>query len=155
MQISSVRDTLRELRELGIENADVHYQLSPEELTAQTLALKQGCLSDTGALVVNTGEFTGRSPKDKFIVKDSITADTVNWNDFNLPFASENFDRLFRKITRYFSGKPVWVRDCQACADPAYRINIRVITETPWSSLFAYNMFIRPSEEELEHMESE
>ncbi len=155
MQISSVRDTLRELRELGIENADVHYQLSPEELTAQTLALKQGCLSDTGALVVNTGEFTGRSPKDKFIVKDSITADTVNWNDFNLPFTSANFDRLYRKITRYFNGKPVWVRDCQACADPAYRINIRVITETPWASLFAYNMFIRPSEEELEHMEPE
>lgn len=153
MQISSVRDTLRELRELGIENADVHYQLPPEELTEQSLALKQGCLSDTGALVVNTGEFTGRSPKDKFIVKDSITADTVNWNDFNLPFTPENFDRLYHKITRYFSGKPVWVRDCQACADPGYRINIRVITETPWANLFAYNMFIRPGEEELEHIE--
>jgi phosphoenolpyruvate carboxykinase (ATP) len=154
MQISSVRDTLRELRELGIENiANLHYQLSPDDLAAQTLALKQGCLSDTGALVVNTGEFTGRSPKDKFIVKDSITADTVNWNDFNLPFAPENFDRLYRKITRYFSGKPVWVRDCQACADPEYRLNIRVITETPWASLFAYNMFIRPAEEELETYE--
>ncbi|MBO9150659.1 phosphoenolpyruvate carboxykinase (ATP) [Chitinophaga sp. GCM10012297] len=153
MQISSVRDTLRELRALGIENADVHYQLPPEELTEQTLALKQGCLADTGALVVNTGEFTGRSPKDKFIVKDSITADTVNWNDFNLPFTPENFDRLQDKITRYFNGKPVWVRDCQACADPDYRINIRVITETPWANLFAYNMFIRPSEEELENID--
>ncbi len=62
MQISSVRDTLRELREMGIENvADVHYQLSPEELTAQTLQRSEGCLNSSGALVVNTGEFTGRS----------------------------------------------------------------------------------------------
>lgn len=156
MQISSVRDTLKELRDLGIQNAnDVHYQLSPEELVAQTLARRQGSLSDTGALVVNTGEFTGRSPKDKFIVKDSITAGSVNWNDFNLPFSAENFERLYQKVTNHFKGKDVWVRDCQACADPAYRINIRVISETPWASLFAYNMFIRPTEEELEHSDPE
>ncbi|GEP96004.1 phosphoenolpyruvate carboxykinase (ATP) [Chitinophaga cymbidii] len=154
MQISSVRDTLKELRELGIENfSDLHYQLSPEELVAQTLARRQGSLSDTGALVVNTGEFTGRSPKDKFIVKDSITAASVNWNDFNLPFSAENFERLYQKVTNHFNDKDIWVRDCQACADPAYRINIRVISETPWASLFAYNMFIRPQEEELEHIE--
>lgn len=156
MQISSVRDTLRELRDLGIENInDVHYQLSPEELVAQTLARRQGSLSDTGALVVNTGEFTGRSPKDKFIVKDSVTAASVNWNDFNLPFSAENFERLYRKVTNHFKEKDVWVRDCQACADPEYRINIRVISETPWVSLFAYNMFIRPTEEELEHTDPE
>lgn len=156
MQISSVRDTLKELRDLGIQNAnDVHYQLSPEELVAQTLARRQGSLSDTGALVVNTGEFTGRSPKDKFIVKDSITAGSVNWNDFNLPFSAENFERLYQKVTNHFKEKEVWVRDCQACADPAYRINIRVISETPWASLFAYNMFIRPNEEELEHSDPE
>ncbi|QEH43704.1 phosphoenolpyruvate carboxykinase (ATP) [Chitinophaga sp. XS-30] len=156
MQISSVRDTLKELRDLGIQNAnDVHYQLSPEELVAQTLARRQGSLSDTGALVVNTGEFTGRSPKDKFIVKDSITAGSVNWNDFNLPFSAENFERLYQKVTNHFKEKDVWVRDCQACADPAYRINIRVISETPWASLFAYNMFIRPTEEELEHSDPE
>lgn len=156
MQISSVRDTLKELRELGIENfSDVHYQLSPEELVAQTLARRQGSLSDTGALVVNTGEFTGRSPKDKFIVKDSLTAASVSWNDFNLPFSAENFERLYQKVTNHFNDKDIWVRDCQACADPAYRINIRVISDTPWASLFAYNMFIRPQEEELEHIDPE
>lgn len=153
MQISSVRDTLRELRDLGIENvADVHYQLSPEELVSQALARRQGSLNDTGALAVNTGEFTGRSPKDKFIVKDSLTVNSVNWNDFNLPFSAENFERLYQKVTNHFKEKEVWVRDCQACADPAYRINIRVITETPWANLFAYNMFLRPSEEEQEYM---
>ncbi|RAI98419.1 phosphoenolpyruvate carboxykinase (ATP) [Chitinophaga skermanii] len=156
MQISSVRDALTELKELGIENiANVHYQLTPEELVAQSVSMGQGELADTGALVVNTGEFTGRSPKDKFIVKDSLTADSVNWNDFNLPFTAENFDKLYNKITAYFSGKEVWVRDCYACADQNYRVNIRVVNEQPWANLFAYNMFLRPTEEELETMEPE
>lgn len=153
MQMSSVRNPVLDLQELGIAHvANIHYQLSPEILVSQTLARNQGVLSDTGALAVSTGEFTGRSPKDKFIVKDEQTAYTVNWNDFNIPIAPEYFDRLYQKITRYFEEKDVWVRDCYACADPEYRVNIRVITETPWASLFAYNMFLRPHEEELEYM---
>ncbi|MFY0252320.1 phosphoenolpyruvate carboxykinase (ATP) [Chitinophaga sp. 30R24] len=156
MQMSSVRNPLAGLRELGIDNvANIHYQLSPEELAEQTVASKQGVYTDTGALAVNTGEYTGRSPKDKFIVKDSITSNSVNWTDFNNPISEENFDRLYSKITRYFSGKEVWVRDCYACADKKYRINIRVITELPWSNLFAYNMFLRPSEEELENLHAD
>ncbi|UYQ93522.1 phosphoenolpyruvate carboxykinase (ATP) [Chitinophaga horti] len=156
MQISSVRDTLTELKDLGIENlANIYYQLSPEELISQTIARGQGRLTDTGALAVTTGEFTGRSPKDKFIVKDASTAGTVNWNDFNQPFEATHFDQLFTKITAYLKDKQVWVRDCSACADPAYRVNVRVITETPWANLFAYNMFLRPTEDDLEHMEPE
>lgn len=154
--MSSVRNPVADLRELGIENAaNVYYQLSPERLVKQTVERNQGVLSDTGALAVNTGEFTGRSPKDKFIVKDAITADTVNWNDFNIPFSSENFDRLYKKITAYFTGKEVWVRDCFACADNDFRIGIKVISELPWSSLFAYNMFLRPTEDELEYMHTD
>ncbi|ATL47317.1 phosphoenolpyruvate carboxykinase (ATP) [Chitinophaga caeni] len=154
MHISSVRDTLTELKELGIENIEnVHYQLTPTELVEQTVALNQGQLTDTGALVVNTGEFTGRSPKDKFIVKDELTANSVDWNDFNLPFSPENFEKLYNRITSYLAGKEVWVRDCYACADPNYRVNIRVVNEQPWANLFAYNMFLRPTEEELEHLE--
>jgi len=153
MQISSIRNPVAELRELGIANtADIHYQLSPSQLVAQTLARQQGVLADSGALAVHTGEFTGRSPKDKFIVKDENTAHTINWNDFNIPIAPVYFDRLYSRITRYFSGKAVWVRDCYACAAPEYRTAIRVITETPWASLFAYNMFLRPQEEELEYL---
>ena len=64
----------------------IHYQLSPDELTQQTLNRGEGVLNDTGALLINTGKFTGRSPKDKFTVKDALTAETVNWNDFNIPF---------------------------------------------------------------------
>ncbi|WP_240619128.1 phosphoenolpyruvate carboxykinase (ATP) [Chitinophaga costaii] len=141
-----------DLQDLGIENvAQCYYQLSPEELVAQTLARQQGMLADSGALAINTGAFTGRSPKDKYIVKDAITANTVYWNDFNIPVTPAVFDQLQQKIAHYLSEKEVWVRDSYACADQQYRINIRVITETPWASLFAHNMFLRPTEEELEY----
>ncbi|MBW8685434.1 phosphoenolpyruvate carboxykinase (ATP) [Chitinophaga rhizophila] len=153
MQVSSVRNTVADLLELGIRQTNhIYYQLEPAELISQTVTSGQGAILNNGALAVNTGQFTGRSPKDKFIVKDELTADTVNWNDFNIPVSTASFDKLYDKITRYFAGKDVWVRDGYACADPAYRVNIRVITETPWANLFAYNMFLRPSEEELEDM---
>lgn len=135
---------------------NVHYQLSPEELVQQTLRLEQGVLNDTGALVINTGEFTGRSPKDKFIVKDEITDRTVNWNEFNIPIDQKHFDIIYNKISNYYRFQTdLWVRDCYACADPNYKINIRVINEKPWNNLFAYNMFLRPTEEELSHFEPE
>jgi phosphoenolpyruvate carboxykinase (ATP) len=156
MQASSVRDFVADLTALGIRQpANVYYQLEPSVLVSQTLSRRQGALTSSGALSVNTGKFTGRSPKDKFIVKDNLTADTVNWNDFNIPVSTECFDRLYEKITAYLSGKDVWVRDCYACADPAYRINVQVINETPWANLFSYNMFLRPAEEELEYMHPE
>ena len=130
--------------------SNIHYQLSPDELAIQTVALNQGQLCDTGALVINTGEFSGRSPDDKFIVKDAITENTVNWNNFNIPIEPEYFDKLYSKMMAYLEPKEIWVRDCYACADPAYRLNIRVINENPWSNLFAANMFLRPTEDQLE-----
>jgi phosphoenolpyruvate carboxykinase (ATP) len=136
---------------LGLKfNANIHYQLSPEELTYQTVQRGEGKLNDTRALVINTGEFTGRSPDDKFTVYDHITKDTVNWNNFNIPFEPKYFDILYNKMMAYLANKEIWVRDCYACADPAYRMNVRVINEHPSSNLFAYNMFLRPGEEELE-----
>jgi phosphoenolpyruvate carboxykinase (ATP) len=136
---------------LGLKtNHHIHYQLSPEELTEQAVARNQGVVSNTGALVINTGEFTGRSPDDKFTVLDNITKDTVNWNNFNIPIEPHYFDLLYKKMMAYLGDKEIWVRDCYACADPTYRLNIRVINENPWSNLFAYNMFLRPAEAELE-----
>lgn len=133
------------------KNESVHYQLSPEELINDTLRKGQGVLNNTGALVINTGEFTGRSPKDKFIVKDDITADTVNWNEFNIPIASDYFDIIYKKVIHYLNNRPeIWVRDCFACADRQYRLGLRVINEKPANNLFAYNMFLRPTEEELD-----
>jgi phosphoenolpyruvate carboxykinase (ATP) len=136
---------------LGLRSAEnVHYQLTPEELTEQAVERGEGVLNNTGALVIKTGEFTGRSPKDKFIVKDDLTADSVHWNDFNIPIEQKYFDQLYAKMMNYLSDKEIWVRDAYACADPNYRLNIRVVNENPWSNLFAYNMFLRPKEEELE-----
>ena len=143
------------LNSYGIKNAQIHYQLSSEELVNETLRKGQGQQVSNGALAVNTGEFTGRSPKDRFIVKDDITRDKVWWGNINIPFPIDMFDRLYDKVVNYLSEKEVYVRDCYACADEAYKLNIRVINEYPWSNMFAYNMFLRPTESELENFDPE
>ena len=134
----------------GIKNAKVNYQLSSEELHKKTLQKGQGEEAASGALAVNTGEFTGRSPKDRFIVKDDVTRERVWWGNVNIPFPPDMFDKLYDKVADYFSGKEVYVRDSYACADEKYKLNIRVITETPWANMFAHNMFLRPNDEELD-----
>lgn len=106
-------------------------------------------------MAVTSGEFTGRSPQDRFIVKDAITEDKVWWGNINIPFESDKFDALYKKVTNYLSGKEIYVRDSYACADPNYRLNIRVITEYPWSNQFAYNMFLRPTDVELDNFTPE
>lgn len=153
MSVSTMPETLHNvLANTGINTTQpIHYQRTPAQLSEATVALGQGVLNDTGALLINTGEFTGRSPKDKFCVKDDITADAVHWNDFNIPISAEVFDRMYTKLTNHLSEKEIWVRDAYVCADPKYRLNIRVVNENPWSNLFAYNMFLRPQESELEN----
>jgi phosphoenolpyruvate carboxykinase (ATP) len=142
------------LQGLGLTlNKPVHYQLSPQELTEICVANGTGVLNDTGALVINTGEFTGRSPKDKFTVKDAITENTVHWNDFNIPISPEHFDVVYNKMMAHLNNLELYVRDAYACAHPDYRLNIRVINELPANNLFAYNMFLRPTEEELENFQ--
>ena len=139
------------LEPYGIKNAKVRYQLTPEQLHKITIEKKQGVETSTGALAVNTGEFTGRSPQDRFIVKDEVTQDKVWWGAINIPFDPNNFDKLYDKVVSYLSNKEVFVRDSYACADKNYKLNIRVITEYPWSNQFAYNMFLRPTKEELQN----
>ncbi len=134
----------------GIKNAEVHYQFSPNELHDITVEKRQGKTASSGALAVNTGEFTGRSPKDRFIVKDDMTKDRVWWGDINIPFESDKFQKLYDKVVDYLSEKELFVRDSYACAEDNYRLNIRIINEYPWSNMFAYNMFLRPTEAELE-----
>lgn len=132
---------------------NIHYQLPPTILTEQTIALGQGVLNDTGALVIETGEFTGRSPDDRFIVLDDVTRDAVNWNHFNIAIEPHYFDQLHKKVLAYLEEKDIWVRDAYACANPEYRLNIRVMNEHPWANLFAYNMFLRPEESELDNFQ--
>src|SRR5689334_20450033 len=124
MSIPTVSIHKKSLLRLGLKNTEsIHYQLTPEELVQDTLRLGEGVLNDSGALLIRTGEFTGRSPKDKFTVKDETTADSVHWNEFNLPFETKYFDIIIQKITNYLDKLPeIWVRDCYACADPRYRL---------------------------------
>ncbi|MBP2831415.1 phosphoenolpyruvate carboxykinase (ATP) [Aquimarina sp. U1-2] len=143
------------LKHYGIKDATMRYQLSPKELQEEVMQKGQGQLTKSGTLAVNTGEFTGRSPKDRFIVKDHITKDKIWWGDINIPFEPDAFDALYDKVTSYLSGKEIFVRDSYACADPEYRLNIRVINEYPWSNMFAYNMFLRPTNEELKDFDPE
>ncbi|MEZ4809530.1 MAG: phosphoenolpyruvate carboxykinase (ATP) [Allomuricauda sp.] len=143
------------LKPYGIRHDHVHYQLSPDELHDITLEKRMGKEASSGTLAVNTGEFTGRSPQDRFIVKDAITEDRVWWGNINIPFESEKFDKLYDKVIAYLNEKELYVRDCYACADEDYKMGIRVINEYPWSNMFAYNMFLRPSEEELDSFEPE
>ncbi|MEW7280628.1 phosphoenolpyruvate carboxykinase (ATP) [Aquimarina sp. 2201CG1-2-11] len=138
------------LKNYGIENATMRYQLSSEQLQEEVVQNDQGKITSSGALSIKTGEFTGRSPKDRFIVKDQITEDKVWWGDINIPFDEKAFDALYNKVTKYLSGKEIFVRDSYACADPEYKLNIRVLNEYPWSNMFAYNMFLRPETKELE-----
>ncbi len=152
MSVPTISFSTENLVKLGLKHSEnIHYQSSPEELVQDTLRMGEGVLTESGALAINTGEFTGRSPNDKFTVKDETTETSVHWNNFNIPIEEKYFHIIHKKITDYLNQqKEIWVRDCYACADPRYRLNIRVITEKPWTNLFAYNMFLRPEEEELE-----
>lgn len=143
------------VKDLGISDGKAHWNLPPDALVQAALQSGQAKLASSGAIAVDTGEFTGRSPKDKFTVKDQVTESAVWWNNFNIPFDPEKFDHLYIKMIRYFEGKEFYVRDVFACADWRYRTSIRVINEYAWSNLFVYNMFIRPTEKELQNFESE
>jgi len=153
MSFKEVRPAQDSLERYGIKNADAKWNLSPSDLEKITLEKGLGELADSGALAIDTGKFKGRSPQDRFIVKDEITQDAVWWGNINIPFEPNHYSSLKGKVGEYLSGKEIYVRDVYACADDRYRLKIRVITELPWSNIFANNMFLRPSEEELKDFE--
>jgi phosphoenolpyruvate carboxykinase (ATP) len=138
------------LESIGIKQAEsVLWNLTPAELVEEALKNGEGVLSDTGALMCDTGKFTGRSPKDRFVVKDAKTADSVWWGDINIPFDSEKFDRLQEKMVKFLEGKKIYVRDAFAGADPNYRLDLRIVNTQAWQNLFCNNMFLRLTEEEI------
>ncbi len=139
-----------DLEKIGLKNVAVAYwNLSPAELIEETVSQGLGALTHTGALAVDTGEFTGRSPKDRFIVEDDITRDAVWWGDINIKFSAEKFDKLYDRMCAYLTNREIYVRDAAVCDHDDHRMNLRVITEYPWSNLFANNMFQRLSQEEI------
>ncbi len=145
-----------DLAKIGLGRVgDAYWNLEPAELIESTILSGEGVFADSGALAIETGEFTGRSPKDKFCVKDAKTENTVWWGDVNYPLSPEKFDQLHDKMCAYLTGREVYVKDAMACADPTYTLNVRVVAEKPWSALFAGNMFLRPTAAELENYEPE
>lgn len=132
------------LSELGLRGAgEIHYDLSPARLYELALDRGEGQLAAEGPLVVRTNPHTGRSPKDRFLVKTENNEDTINWSDQNIPTDRETFGHIHEKMMRYAEGRDLFVQDLFAGADEAYRMPVRIVTEKAWHSLFAYNMFIR------------
>ena len=129
----------------GIENLrQVYWNLTTAELYEHAVRREEGAIAHLGPLVVNTGQHTGRSPNDKFVVREPASEKHVWWGAVNRPFEREKFDRLLGRVHSYLEGRDLYVQDCFAGADPEYRVPIRVITELAWHSLFARNMFVRP-----------
>ncbi|WP_240343868.1 phosphoenolpyruvate carboxykinase (ATP) [Paenibacillus sp. SYP-B3998] len=127
----------------------VHYNLSVAQLMSMSIQRKEGTLASSGALQVNTGKYTGRSPKDKFIVRESSVIDDIDWGQVNQPISEQQFERLYEKAQSYMKQKELFVFDGFAGADPAYRLPIRVVNEYAWHNLFAHQLFVRPTNEEL------
>jgi len=143
------------LDKYGIKDAQIQYQLESKTLQAITLEKEMGKETSNGTLAINTGKFTGRSPEDRFLVKDDYTKDRIWWGKSNKGITPEHFDYLQGEIENYLSGKELFVRDGYVCADPSYKMNVRTVTEYPWSNMFIYNMFLRPDDSELENFEEE
>tara|TARA_B110000003_G_scaffold15065_2_gene14757 strand:+ start:13769 stop:15415 length:1647 start_codon:yes stop_codon:yes gene_type:complete len=132
---------------IGLEGVGrAHWNLPPAKLILQTLLRGEGVLSSTGALAIATGTFTGRSPKDRFLVHNERTASRVDWGDINQPLSKEHFQTLLKDVQTYLSGRSVFVKDAAVGHDEASQIAVRVVTEKAWSSLFVDNMFVRLSE---------
>ena len=127
--------------------------LSPAALYEQAILRQEAHVVSTGALTAETGKHTGRSPKDKFFVKESTSQDAIWWHPGNQAIGSQSFDGLLHRMQEFIDTHDVFTQDVFACADPRYRLRVRVITEFAWHSLFARNLFIRPTADELMEFE--
>lgn len=140
------------LEQLGIINtAEVYYNLSPAKLVEHALRRGEGRLSKTGALVVETGKYTGRSPKDRFVVDQPSIHNEIAWGPVNVPISEEKFDLIYNKMIAYLQNREIFVFDGFAGADHKYRRAIRVVNEMPSQNLFIHQLLVRPTEEELKN----
>ena len=146
---------ISQLTAFGINPSKVHRNLSVEEMTNTAIQRKEGVVNSTGSLSVNTGKYTGRSPDDRFIVYDDKTHETIDWGKINHQFPPGKFEKIFEKMKDFVNNKELFVFDGFVGADPDNRLSIRVINDRVWQSLFARNLFIRPTNEELQNHEPE
>ncbi len=134
----------------GLSNLkSVYWNPSTPAIYEEALKRNEGIMAHLGPLVVRTGQFTGRSPNDKFVVEEETTKDDIWWGEVNRPYSEERFEEIHRRMSSYLQGKDVFVQDCWCGADPDYRMPVRIITQYAWHSLFIRNMFIQAKPEEL------
>ncbi len=154
MKKTNLQSLIEDFTALGLSHLKgLKWNPSPAELVEDAIKNGEAVLTNTGALMCDTGRFTGRSPADRYIVKDEITADKVWWGNINFPFDEEHFERIYNKMIAELQNKEIYIRDAYAGADPDYRLSIRVIDTEAWHNLFCHNMFLRPTEEELKNFE--
>ncbi|MBI5576378.1 MAG: phosphoenolpyruvate carboxykinase (ATP) [Deltaproteobacteria bacterium] len=136
----------RKSQDLGahgiVNTGTVWWNLSTPSLYEHALQRREGLLAHRGPLVVHTGEYTGRSPNDRFFVREPSSEKDIAWGKINLPFDEWNYDALRFHLLAYLQGQELFVQDCFVGADPDYRVPIRIVTQTAWHSLFARNMFL-------------
>lgn len=142
---------MEDLKAIGIINAkNVYRNLSAARLTEHALKNGEGTLTSTGAISTFSGKYTGRSPKDRFIVDEPAIHDDIEWGKVNMPISEEKFENIHKKIVAYLQNKDIYVCDCYAGADVDYRLNVRVINEYAYQNLFIRDLLIVPEKEELE-----
>ena len=142
------------LEKLGIINPSAVYRnLSVPALVEKALARGEGVLLDNGALRVNTGKYTGRSPNDRFIVDEPSCHNDVDWGKVNMPISEEKFDKIYGRMCAYFQNREIYIFDGFAGADPEYRLSVRVINEMASQNMFMHQLLIRPTEAEVEAFE--
>lgn len=137
----------------GIKTA--YWNLDAAHLYEHAIKRDEGVVALGGAFVTLTGQHTGRSPNDRFVVEDDASKGDIWWGKVNVPMSTENFDKLYAKMLNHLSGKDVFVQDCFAGADQDYRLNVRVVTEAAMHNMFSRNMFIQPDDSELSAFEPE
>lgn len=141
---------VEDLESLGFRNLNqVYRNYSMPALYEEAVRRREGAIAHRGPFVVRTGQYTGRSPNDKFIVREGSSEEHIWWGEVNREIDEEKFDQLLHRLRAYWQGKDMFIQDCHAGADEKYQISLRVITEDAWHSMFARNMFIRIYDKEL------
>ncbi|MGO8916269.1 MAG: phosphoenolpyruvate carboxykinase [Stellaceae bacterium] len=142
------------LEKQGLRNlAAAHWNLSVPVLYEHAVRRHEGLVAAGGAFVARTGGFTGRTPKDKYIVEEASSKADIWWGDINKPVGEEKFESMYRRLAAYFQGRELFVQDLYGGADPDYRLKVRIVSDSAWHSMFVRNMFIRPRSEVLHDFE--
>jgi len=142
--MAQISNHATDLPEIGLGAAKkVHWHLPPARLYEGAIRQQSGLIARGGPLVVDTTPYTGRSPNDKFIVRDDATGPHIAWGKVNREIDQATYDRLLARVQEHLVARELFVRDVYGGADPAYRLPVRVVSESAWSALFAQNMFVR------------